>query len=100
MMPRERPTLSKLSFRLMGYPSRIFKSLFVGNKALIPLQRFRRCAKAVGFVDSTASEFPLVEVYRGKVVKSLQLVALKMASNQKAEIEASGLINWAPPEWR
>jgi hypothetical protein len=69
-----------------------FPRIFVGDKALIPLDRFRRCAKAVGFVDSTGNEFLLFEVYQGKVVKSLQLVALEMASNQKAEVDDSGLV--------
>jgi hypothetical protein len=69
-----------------------FPSLFVGDKGLIPLQRFRRCARAVGFVDSTAREIPLVEIYQGKTVKSLQLVALEMASDLKAEIAPSGVV--------
>jgi hypothetical protein len=66
--------------------------LFSGEKALIPLERFRRCAKAVGFVDSSESEIPLVESYQGTLVKSLYLVALEMASNQKAEVSPSGLV--------
>jgi CHASE2 domain-containing sensor protein len=69
-----------------------FPPLFVGNKALVPLPRFRRCAQAVAFVDSTVSDFPLLGVYQDKVVKSLQLVALEMASSQKAEIDVSGLV--------
>ncbi|HYV28799.1 MAG TPA: CHASE2 domain-containing protein [Candidatus Eisenbacteria bacterium] len=79
-------------FQVDAVPMADFPSLFVGDKALVPLQRFRRCARAVGFVDSTASEIPLVEVYQGKMVKSLQLVALEMASNQKAVIEPSGFV--------
>ena len=68
-----------------------FPTNFVGDKALIPLDRFRRCAKAVGFVDSYDDEFPLLEVYQGNVVKSLHLIALEMASNERAKIE-KGLI--------
>lgn len=79
-------------FLINGISIEDFPSLFVGDKALIPLQRFRRCATAVGFVDSAPTEFPLIEIYQGKVVKSLQLVALEMASNQKAEIEPSGMV--------
>jgi len=79
-------------FQVGAVPRSDFPSLFVGDKALLPLQRFRRCARAVGFVDSTASEVPLVEVYQGKMVKSLQLVALEMASNQKAGIAPSGFV--------
>ena len=69
-----------------------FPTNFVGDKAMIPLDRFRRCAKAVGFVDTYPDEFPLFEVYQGKVVKSLQLVALEMASNQKAEVDTDGMV--------
>jgi hypothetical protein len=69
-----------------------FPTNFVADKALIPLDRFRRCAKAVGFVDTYNDEFPLFEVYQGKVVKSLQLVALEMASNEKAGVDASGMV--------
>ena len=79
-------------FQIGAVPMPGFPSLFVGDKALIPLQRFRRCARAVGFVDSTTSEIPLVEIYQGKMVKSLQLVALEMASNQNAEIAPSGFV--------
>ena len=42
-------------FQVDALPLEGFPSLFVGDKALIPLPRFRRCAKAVGFVDSTKS---------------------------------------------
>jgi hypothetical protein len=69
-----------------------FPTNFVGDKALIPLERFRRCAKAVGFVDTYNDRFPLFEVYHGNVVKSLQLVALEMASNQKASVDASCMV--------
>ena len=79
-------------FQVSGASNEDFPSLFVGEKALIPLQRFRRCAKAVGFVDSTQSQFPLMEVYQGKMVKSLQLVALEMASGQKAEVDPTGFV--------
>ncbi|HTL56048.1 MAG TPA: CHASE2 domain-containing protein [Candidatus Limnocylindrales bacterium] len=79
-------------FQVNAVPIADFPAAFRGDKALIPLQRFRRCAKAVGFVDSTASEFPLMEVYLGKMVKSLQLVALEMASNQKAEVDSAGFV--------
>ncbi len=79
-------------FLVNGVSTAGFPSIFMGGKALIPLDRFRRCAKAVGFVDTTTDEFPLFEVYKGEVVKSMQLVALEMASNQKAEVEASGLV--------
>ena len=79
-------------FLVNGVSTEGFPSTFMGDKALIPLDRFRRCAKAVGFVDTTTDEFPLFEVYKGKVVKSMQLVALELASNQKAEVDASGLV--------
>jgi len=79
-------------FQIDAVGIRGFPSLFVGDKALIPLERFRRCAKAVGFVDATASEIPLVEIYQGTMVKSLPLVALEMASNQNAEIAPSGQV--------
>ena len=67
-------------------------ALFGGKKALIPLSRFARCAESVGFVDSTATEIPLIEVYQDKIVKSLHLIALEMASSQKAQIESNGKI--------
>jgi hypothetical protein len=79
-------------FLVDGVSTEGFPTNFVGDKALIPLDRFRRCAKAVGFVDTTTDEFPLFEVYRGNVVKSMCLVALEMASNQKAEVDGSGLV--------
>jgi len=79
-------------FQVDAVPMQDFPTLFRGDKALIPLQRFRRCARAVGFVDATSSEIPLVEVYLGKLVKSLQLVALEMASNQQAQVEPSGVV--------
>jgi len=79
-------------FLVDGVSTEGFPTNFVGDKALIPLDRFRRCANAVGFVDTYTDEFPLLEVYKGKAVKSLQLVALEMASNQKAEIEADGMV--------
>jgi hypothetical protein len=80
-------------FQVNGLSSEDFPPLFVGEKALIPLQRFRRCATAIGFVDTTESYFPLMEVYHGKVVKSLQLVALEMASGQKAVVDPAGFVN-------
>jgi hypothetical protein len=83
-------------FQVAGESTEGFPPLFVGNKALVPLKRFRRCAKAIGFVDSIATDFPLFEGYQGKVVKSLQLVALEMASSQKAEIDDSGLVKLGP----
>jgi len=67
-------------------------AIFAGERALLPLPRFSHCASAVGFVDSTATDIPLVEQYQGKVVKSLFLVALEMASDQKAQIEPAGVI--------
>jgi hypothetical protein len=79
-------------FLVDGVSTEGFPTNFVGGKALIPLDRFRRCAQAVGFVDTTTDEFPLFEVYQGKVVKSLQLVALEMASNQKAEVDTDGMV--------
>jgi hypothetical protein len=79
-------------FRLDALPLPALLPLFSGEKALIPLERFRSCAKAVGFVDSTESEIPLFELYQGRLVKSLQLVALEMASNQKAEVDPSGFV--------
>jgi hypothetical protein len=79
-------------FRVDALPFPDLSPLFNGEKALIPLKRFRRCARAVGFVDSTVTEIPLVEVYQGKLVKSLHLIALEMASDQKAEIDPSGFV--------
>jgi len=81
---------SKFQFQAIPFPALL--PLFSGDKALIPLERFRRCAAAVGFVDSTQSEIPLFELYQGKLVKSLQLVALEMASNQKAEVDPGGFV--------
>jgi hypothetical protein len=79
-------------FTVNAVPTPGLLPLFSGDKALIPLKRFRRCAEDVGFVDSTVSEIPLVEIYQGKMVKSLHLIALEMASNQKAEIGPSGSV--------
>ena len=79
-------------FQVNGVSIEDFPPLFVGEKALIPLQRFRRCARAIGFVDTTESYFPLMEVYHGKVVKSLQLVVLEMASGQKAVVDPGGFV--------
>jgi hypothetical protein len=67
-----------------------------GDKGLLPLRRFSRCAYAVGFVDSFngTDEIPLIELYQGRMVKSLWLVALEMASNQKAHVDPSGDIRF------
>src|SRR5262249_7680872 len=79
-------------FVIKANPKPEVPDLFAGDRGLIPLRRFSRCAQAVGFVDATATEIPLVESYQGRVVKSLHLVALEMASNQEATIDASGNI--------
>jgi hypothetical protein len=68
-----------------------------GNSGFIPLRRFSKCALAIGFVDhfNGTDEIPLVELYQGKMVKSLWLVVLEMASGQKAQVEPSGRIRFA-----
>jgi hypothetical protein len=68
---------------------------FVGEKALLPLPRFSRCARAVGFVDATPTYVPLVEVYQGRMVKSLHLVALEMAIKQIAVVDDAGDVRLA-----
>jgi len=79
-------------FLSSGKPAGTITTLFAGDKGYIPLRRFSRCAQAVGFVDSTAEEIPLFEIYQGAMVKSLSLVALEMASGQKAEVDAAGFV--------
>jgi hypothetical protein len=70
--------------------------LLAGNSGFIPLRRFSKCAQAVGFVDhfNGSDEIPLVELYQDKMVKSLWLVALEMASGQKAHVEPSGHVQF------
>ena len=84
------PLESKFQFE--GPRFAVLLPLFSGDKALLPLERFRRCASAVGFVDSTESQVPLFELYQGKLVKSLQLVALEMVSNQTAQADGAGFV--------
>ena len=79
-------------FLLPGKRVSTIPELFSGKKAVLPLPRFARCASAIGFVDSTATEIPLLEVHQGRMVKSLHLVALEMASNQKSEIHPDGFL--------
>jgi hypothetical protein len=79
-------------FIMVGKPLSTIPPLFADTKGFIPLRRFSKCAQAVGFVDSTATEIPLLEVYQGHMVKSLWSVALEMASNRKVKIDDSGSV--------
>jgi hypothetical protein len=90
-------------FRIDNISPEGFPPAFSGDKGLIPLARFSRCARAVGFVDvgyvnSVAADIPLLEVYQGKVVKSLHLVALEMAYDHTAQIQPSGTIRLGEKE--
>jgi hypothetical protein len=77
-------------FRIPGKRPDDFPGLFIGPKALLPLPRFSKCASAVGFVDSTATHIPLIEIYQGQMFKSLHLVALEMATRKTATVDDSG----------
>jgi hypothetical protein len=85
-------------FRINGKPIPGIPPIFAGSKGFIPLDRFSRCARAVGFVDSTSTKIPLIEVYQGNMVKSLHLIALEMASGQKAELDPSGFVRLGEQE--
>jgi hypothetical protein len=79
-------------FGMAGKPLESIPDLFSGRKGYVPLGRFLKCAKGVGFVDSTATEIPLLEIYQGSMVKSLHLIALEMASDKKTVIDPAGFV--------
>jgi hypothetical protein len=82
-------------FQFPARPPALIPSSFVGDKAFLPLPRFSRCAAAVGFVDCTPTEIPLLKVYQTHTVKSLFLVALEMATHEKSTLDPAGSLHLA-----
>lgn len=58
-----------------------FANALGGSSGWVPLERFSKAAKGVGFADLASADrpttFPLVEVYQGRVVPSLYLSVLQ-----------------------
>ncbi len=64
-----------------------------GKTGLIPLERFSKCARSIGFVEvDSDSSVPLMESYQGNTVKSLSLCALEMATGRTATFSQPGEI--------
>lgn len=71
-------------------PDRIsgdYRRAITGRAGWIPVPQFSKVAADVGFVDITSPErVPAIENYQGRPVKSLTLVALEMATGERAHI--------------
>jgi len=67
--------------------------LISGNSGWIPLSIFAAGARAVGFVDFTEPDsVPLLERYKGRIVKSLYLCALEFAAGLPAAFDQSNRV--------
>lgn len=75
------------------------RSLLSGKSGWIPLEKFSRNSSDVGFVDIASArhvlDIPVVLLYQGMVVPSLELAAIETALGQKARVQAGGLVTLA-----
>jgi hypothetical protein len=61
------------------------RAAFSGRNGWLPLPSFAAHATAVGFIDAL-NPAPIVEVYRGKTVPSLFLIAVELMLGQKVNV--------------
>lgn len=71
-------------------PERIsgdYRRAITGRAGWIPIPELAKVAADIGFVDITSPDrVPVIENYQGRPVKSLTLVALEMATSERAHI--------------
>jgi hypothetical protein len=67
-----------------------------GSSGWVPLPRFAKNAKDIGFVDFNSTTVPMIEQYQSMQVKSLILCAIELAAGKRAVLHPGSWIAIGP----